>query len=192
MTILGLELDEWWALIKIVFGVLLVTIAIVFVGLFIHEGAHIFVALALGCEIESLQFIAFSSSGFAGGAVRIHAGPYLIPIAFAGGFAEGLYLLIIRRHTKSQGIWMATLSCWIYALAEIWWTSSPKGNLTATLLLDATTCLMFVILYFGLTLPRLKVLFDLLDYKDYQKASANLSIWVPSDHSRLIIRSDYK
>jgi len=156
MTVLGLELEEWWELIKTIIGVLLITTVLVFIGTIIHEGAHIFVALALGCEVKSLQFIIFSFSGFAGGEVEIYTGPYLVPIAFAGGLVEGLYFLVVRKYTKSQGLWMATLSCWIYALAEVWWVSPPKGNSIATFLLSITTTATFVILYIGLTRPRLE------------------------------------
>lgn len=180
MIILELELEEWWNLLKIVFGVLLMAIVLTFGGTLIHEGAHIFVALSLRCEVKSLLFITFSFLGFAGGEVWIRAGPYLVPIAFAGGFAEGLYLLVVRRYTKSSGLWMATLSCWVYALAEVWWVLPPKGDPTARLLLSVTTGLMFIILYFGLAYPRLKELFDFLDYKDFLKASVKLPVWVPS------------
>lgn len=164
MTLLGLEIEEWWNLIKTVVGILLLTMVLVFTGMVVHEGAHIFVALALGCKVESLQFILFSSSGFAGGEVRIYCGPYLVPIAFAGGFVEGLYFLVIGRYTKSKGIWMATLSCWTYALAEVWWASPPKGNSIATLLLNVTTFLTFSILYIVFVRSRLDDSFDLSNY----------------------------
>lgn len=161
MMILGLELEEWWKLIKLLIAVTLMTTFVIFIGLLIHEGAHILVALCLGREVVFVRF-----TGFLGAETGIHCGPYLVPIAFAGGFAEGLYLLVVRKYIKSQGIWIATLSCWVYALAEIWWISPPKGNLTAMILLDATTFLTYAILFIGLIWCRSKPLWDFPDYQE--------------------------
>lgn len=180
-AILGLDLEEWWNLIKIVFGVLLVTTVLDIVGLFVHEGAHIFVALALGCEVTSIELVIFSSSGFVGGEVWIRLGSYLVPIAFAGGFAEGLYFLVVRKYIKSQGLWIATLSCWVYALAEICWVYSPVEFPLAMPLIEATRLLSFAALYLSLLWPRLDELFYSLDY---QQASVDLSVWVPSEYRR--------
>ena len=175
MTILGLELEEWWSLIRVIIRVMLMTTVLLVGGVLIHEGAHAFVALCLGREIVFFRF-----TGFLGAEIGIYCAPYLVPIAFAGGFAEGLYLLVVRRYTKSQWVWMATLTCWIYALAEVWWVSPPKGNPAATLLLGITTLLVYAILFIGLAWPRFNEIFDPSDYRE-RKPVGGLPVWVPSE-----------
>lgn len=167
MTILGLELDEWWELIRVVVGVVLMTTVLVFGGLLIHEGTHAFVALCFGCEIVLFRF-----TGFLGAEIGIYAGAYYIPIVFSGAFAEGLYLLVVRRFIESKGLWTATLACWIYAVVEIFMFMP---------LLHAIGDLTFVLVASSLMWPRLKEAFY---GSDYQESTVDLPVWVPSDRRR--------